>query len=369
MKIISRYILAEFLQPLLFIVAAFVGLYVIAQLVDEMRMFVSHHPPLSQIILYYTFRIPYFIIQVMPLSVLLAALLSLGQLARQNELIALRSCGISFRQVAMPILLAAVGIAAFVLIFDEIVIPITNPRAEYIKKVNIERKDDEAYYFRREHITRSLAGQRIIYIKRFDALAGKMEDVIYFEMDANMNILRRLDAPYAHWVSPFWIFENGVERTFGPGGEIIALDAFKKIELNLKESPREFINEEKDAQQLLSMPARELQKRIRTLKEAGINPNKEEVNFHLKFSFPFANVILALLGISLPFIFPSGRRALVGAAIGFVITLVTGFFYIGFIAIGTSLGNNGTLSPVLSVWLANIVFGTLGLWLIRQART
>ena len=52
-----------------------------------------------------------------------------------------------------------------------------------------------------------------------------------------------------------------------------------------------------------------------------------------------------------------------------MITLVTGFFYIGFIAVGTSLGNNGTLSPVVSVWLANVIFALLGFWLIRRARS
>jgi lipopolysaccharide export system permease protein len=369
MKIISRYLLTEFLRPLIFILVAFVGLYVIAQLVDEMRMFVNNHSPLMMAIFYYAYRVPYFMIQVMPLSVLLSALLSLGQLARQNELIAMRSCGISFGQVARPILLASLGLVALVLIFDEVIIPYTNPRAEYIKRINIEHKVDDAYNTQRDQITRSLPGNRVIYMRHVDATAGKMEDVIYLELGPAMNIKRRVDARLAHYVMGEWIFERATERLFSDDGQVAGYRTFASEGLNFREAPREFIRDEKDTHQLLSMPMRDLLNRIRVLKEAGSSTAKEEVNYHLKWAFPFANFVLALLGVGLPFIFPSGRRALVGAAIGFVITLITGFFYIGFIAVGTSLGNNGTLSPVVSVWLANVIFAILGFGLMRKARS
>jgi lipopolysaccharide export system permease protein len=369
MKIISRYLLSEFFQPLMFIVLAFVGLYIIAQLVDEMRMFVNHRAPITMIVLYYTYRIPYFMVQIMPVSILLSALLALGQLARQNELIAMRSCGLSFYQVVFPILVASLGIVAMVLVFDEVIIPYTSPRAEYIKRVNIEKKVDDSYMYRRDQITRSLSGNRVVFMRHLDAQAGKMDDVIYLQLSSTMNIVRRIDADQGHYENGSWIFENGTDRSFDEQGQVLTFVKFKTLPLEFYDPPREFIREEKDTHQLLAMPMRELQRRIHVLKEAGSSTSKEEVNYHLKWAFPFANFVLALLGVSLPFIFPSGKRALVGAAIGFVITLVTGFFYIGFIAVGTSLGNNGTLSPVVSVWMANVVFAGLGFWLMRKARS
>lgn len=367
MSIISRYLIKEFFKPLLFIVVVFVGLYIVAQLVDEMRSYVSHHPPASMIIFYYLYRIPYFAVQVMPLAVLLSALLSLGQLARHNELIALRGCGFSFAQVAAPILTAAALIVAGVIAFDELVIPLTNPRADFIKKVKIEKNADQSYLYQRERVTRSVSGQRIIYMRRLDALAGRMEGAILLDIGPDLNLRRRIDAPQARWQDGRWVFENGWLREFDAEGNISAFQSFHELAVAIKESPRDFIREEKDSHQLLSMSMRDLQHRIRLLKEMGTPSSQEEVNYHLKLAFPFANFILALLGVALPFIFPSGRRALVGAAIGFVITLVAGFFYIGFIAVGTSLGNNGTLSPVISVWLANIIFLAIGIWLMRKA--
>lgn len=369
MKTLNRYLLSEFFKPLLFILMVFVGLYVIAQLVDDMRSFVEHKPSVTVVVLYYLYRIPYYTIQVMPLSLLLSVLLSLGQLARQNELIAMRTCGISFTRVAAPLLAVSLCLVGVVMIFDEMVIPATNPKAEYIKKVKIEGKPDQQFAYQRDRVTRSTSGNRVLFMNKLDALAGRMEGVIYLELEPPMRVLRRLDAPSAVWDDGQWLFENGVIRDFDSEGMLSAFRAFTRYGIPFKESPREFVREEKNSNQLLSMTMRDLRRRIRLLKELGINPAEEEVNYHLKIAFPFANFVLVLLGISLPFIFPSGQRALVGAAIGFVITITTGFFYIGFIAVGTSLGNNGTLSPVVSAWASNVIFGALGLWMMRKART
>jgi lipopolysaccharide export system permease protein len=369
MNTLFRYILKEFWKPLVFTCICFVGIYTIAELVDEMPGFVSHHAPVILILLYYIYRIPYFLIQTLPLSILLSTLFSLGQLARNNELIAMRSCGISFYRITAPILLTAALAVAGVLVFNELVIPFTNPRAHHIKTVNIEGKVDQSFQFQRDWVTRSVSGNRILHIRHLDALEGRMSDVILLEVGPRMTVTRRLDAPLAHWTGRQWIFENGVLRDFGADGSVTAFQKFNQIGISFKELPQDFIRQEKDADQMLSMTLKELRYQIQLLRETGSDPRKEEVNFHLKIAFPFANLILAILGVSLPFIFPTGRRAVIWAAIGFVITIITGFFYIGFIAVGTSFGKNGMLPPLLSVWIANILFAILGMVFISRAKS
>lgn len=368
MSTLSRYLLKEFFKPLVFTILVFLGLYIISQLVDEMRTFVNHHPSPSLIILYYFYRIPYFLVQILPLSCLLASLFALGQLARHNELIAMRSCGIGFYQVAFPILAAVLLMVGMVMIFNEVVIPYTNPRAHHIKRVNIEHKADQSFRSRRDGVTRSASGRRILHIKHLDAWAGHMFDVILLELGPGQTIKQRLDAPRGRWLEGQWIFEDGVMRRFNSKGMVTEFKKFESLSLPFKEAPLDFIREEKDSDQLLAMTLKELRYRINLLKETGSDPRNEEVNFHLKLSFPFANFILTLLGVSLPFIFPTGKRAMLWVAVGFVLTLLTGFFYIGFIAVGSSFGKNGTLPPLLSVWIANIIFGLLGLYLMRKAQ-
>ncbi|MCD4812577.1 LPS export ABC transporter permease LptG [bacterium] len=369
MKIISRYITKEFLKALLFTIMVFVGLYVIAELVDDMRSFVNHKPSISLVILFYLYQIPYFMVQVLPLAVLLSTLFSLGQLGRNNELVALRACGVSFLKIAMPILITALSIVGMVMIFNEIVIPYTNPRAYHIKRVNIEHKSDETFRYRRDWLTRSVSGRRILHTQHLNAQTGKMFDVMLLKLDKKRDIIERLDAPQASWKDGHWIFQNGTLRAFDDSGAVNRYLKFDEYKIPFRESPIDFIRQKKDDDLMLATPIKELQTQINLLREMGTDPRAEEVNYHLKIAFPFSNFILALLGVALPFIFPTGRRAIVGTAIGFVITIVTGFFYIGFIAVGTSFGKNGTLPPFLSVWIANFIFLGLGVFLITKAKS
>jgi lipopolysaccharide export system permease protein len=369
MNTLDRYLLREFFQALLFTVLVFVGLYVIAEMVDDMRGFVEHRPAVTLIVLYYAYRLPYYLVQVMPMAVLLSALFSLGQLGRHNELIALRSCGVSFLRIARPILTAALILVGVVLLFIEAVMPATTPRARHIKRVNIERKADDSFQYRRDWITRSVAGNWILQARHFDALAGHMSGVIVVHLTADRRVEERIDAETGAWLNGEWRLEKGVRRVFSPEGEVREFYRFEVYEWKVREQPREFIRENKEEDQLLSMPLKELRYQIKLLREMGSDPRTEEVNFHLKIAFPFAIFILALLGVALPFIFPTGQRALVWTAIGFVVTIVTAFFYIGFIAIGSSLGKNGTLPPLLSVWIANLLFAGLGAWLMSKAKT
>lgn len=369
MKILSRYVLKEFLLPLGFIVIAFVGLYIIAQLVDDMRSFVEHKPALALVLLYYLYQAPYYAVQVLPMAILLSSLFSLGQLARHSELMAMRACGLTFDQITRPILVAALALVGLVLIFNELVLPWTNPRAHQLKSVAIEHKMDAFGGNTRARITRTASGNRVLYTQFLDAANGAMAGVTMLELGPDQQVTRRLDAPYAHW-NPFGdcVLSNGWERTFDADGQVVHAAPFITLPVRFRESPRDFIQSEKDSHQLLSMPLKELLDRIRLMKETGANPREELVNLHLKLAFPFANLVLALLGVALPFVFPSGQRAILWAAIGFVITLLTGFFYIGFVAVGSSMGKNGTLPPLLAVWIANLLFGALGLWMMRRAQ-
>ncbi|MBN1595723.1 LptF/LptG family permease [candidate division FCPU426 bacterium] len=369
MRIISRYVLAEFFKALCFTSMVFVGLYVIAKLVDDMRTFVTHHPSFTLIFLYYMYVLPFIFVQVLPLAVLLSVLFSLGQLGRHNELSAMRSCGISFHRIALPILSAALMLVGVVLVFNEIVIPYTNPRAHHIMRVNIKQKSDEFFRFHRDWVTRRLSGNRILHTRYLDALSGQMQDVILLQLGSGGFITQRVDAPSAYWKDKHWIFENGTLRYFDEQGQVVHYDNFATYALPFREAPGDFIRQQKEEDQILATPMKELYQQIRLLREMGSDPRLEEVNLHLKIAFPFANFVLALLGVAIPFLFPTGQRAIVWTAIGFVITVVIGFFYIGFIAVGTSFGKNGTLSPVVSVWIANCLFGLLGAFMISKVRS
>jgi lipopolysaccharide export LptBFGC system permease protein LptF len=99
------------------------------------------------------------------------------------------------------------------------------------------------------------------------------------------------------------------------------------------------------------------------LKKKGVNYTEQLVEYHLKFSFPCANFIMALLAAP----FATRIRRTSDTVLGFCICLLVAFIYVGFIQVGRALGGGGLLSPFWSVWIANLVFAVLGFWGIYKA--
>jgi lipopolysaccharide export system permease protein len=161
-----------------------------------------------------------------------------------------------------------------------------------------------------------------------------------------------------------------VERTFGPDGEELTLRHFSRWPIPMAEKPRDFmVDSDKKEQDLLQLPVSELSELIEVLKQTGSDFRKELVCLHLRISYPFSCLILGLLGASLPFLFPSGRRSLSGAAFGIAVSIGCSMVYLVFIQIGLSLGKSGNLPIVLSAWLGNLIFlgvGSYCMWRVNR---
>jgi lipopolysaccharide export system permease protein len=99
---------------------------------------------------------------------------------------------------------------------------------------------------------------------------------------------------------------------------------------------------------------------INQLKKSGADYQKEMVELHLKVSFPFACVVLVLLGV--PTGWGLGKWSSVATSIG--ICLLVAFGYVGLIRVGQALGESGVLTPFLAGWMANILFTGIGLWML-----
>ena len=84
---------------------------------------------------YFALKIPGVSYQIVPLAVLMATLLTLGLLSRNNEITAIRSCGISLPWIASPFLTFAVLMSLVLLLFSSTVIPLATNKAEEIRVI------------------------------------------------------------------------------------------------------------------------------------------------------------------------------------------------------------------------------------------
>jgi lipopolysaccharide export system permease protein len=371
MKKLDRYILGEFIAPLALVVLGLAGLVLMVQVVDTLPRLREWHAPAQDIILFHVFQFPYLATQVLPVGVMLATLVALGGLARSSELAAMGAGGVSRLRIARPLLITGFVVSLALFAVSETVVPAASARSRYIQKVQIEKRDVDYDVPWRNHMAKNLSGGRQLYARDFDAQAGRMQGVVVAQYEGSLP-RRRLDAETAEWQpkSKAWLLKAGVERIFNEQGLELSVRRFKEWPEDLGASPRDFmVDSDKREQDLLQMSIVQLWDIIQRLKETGADYRKELVCLNLRISYPFSCLILALLGAGLPYLFPTGRRAMAGAALGLVVSLGCGMLYLVSIQVGISLGKSGTLPILLAAWMGNIVFasaGALVLWKVNR---
>jgi lipopolysaccharide export system permease protein len=356
-RIHDRYVLGDFWRNVAIGLLAFTVIYVTVDLTEEINNFVDNHARFTDAVLYYVFKIPWILVLVMPVSVLLATVFSLGRLSKQNELTAFISSGTPLARIALPIIVSAFLLSLAVMAFGEYVIPDANRKSYRIKHVVImkEAQDTDTRY--RTNVHYQGEGGRTYYAESYDILLKALVNPILYEYRNGM-LHRRIDAKKAYWDGAEWVFVDGAVREFLPQGEKVT--PFDKLPVKgLAERPEDFAKEEIAPEE---MNSRQLSAYIAKLARSGGPVDKYRVDFYFKFSFPFTNLIFALIGAALA----SAKRK-PSMATGFGLTLLISFTYYGVLRIGQGLGHSGAIDPFFGAWMGNIVFIVIGGCLLYRA--
>ena len=105
MKLLDYYIVRRFLTNLIFALSAFVVIFVIVDLVEHIDLYIDRNVPTVAIVLLYVYFLPFIVVMSMPVGVLLASLFCTGQMAKYNELVAMKATGISIYRILLPMLI------------------------------------------------------------------------------------------------------------------------------------------------------------------------------------------------------------------------------------------------------------------------
>ncbi len=132
MMILKKYVLFLFLRVYLLTATGLIGIFLIVDFFERVDEFMAKNAPLIDLASYYVYKIPFVTNYMAPQAVLLATVITLASLAKQNEFTAMKACGISVTGITFPIIGASVLIALLVLVCSEFVSPITNQKMNYI---------------------------------------------------------------------------------------------------------------------------------------------------------------------------------------------------------------------------------------------
>jgi lipopolysaccharide export system permease protein len=359
MKIIDRYIIRQFLVSFVFGLIAFIFIFVIANMMENLDDFIDANAPTKVIVEYYIAFIPEIVKFMIPMAVLLAALFITGRLSAQNELAAIKSTGVSLYRMMAPFLFITLLISLISVYFNGWVVPYANQKKFYIERMHLNRSVST---IERYNILFQEGRRRIVSINYYDPQAKCAQRVSIQDFDnKDMTILRhRYDALQMQWIQPQeentqkggWVLLHGTARSFIDSTQTLAsFDSLKVGKLTL--TPAEIEKKQRTPDEMNYI---DLQEFIESQKLAGQDVARWLVEYHFKLAFPFASMIMVLFAV--PF---ASSRPRTGAALGIGIALAVAFIYLIFMKASQVFGYNGDLNPFLTAWLANIIFLLAGI--------
>jgi lipopolysaccharide export system permease protein len=356
-KKIDRYIVKQFLQTVLFGLAAFLLIFVIIDMMENLDDFIDQNVANSIIVQYYIVFIPEITRLMLPVAVLLAALFTVGKMETTNELTAIKAGGVSFYRFMIPFIATAFIISLFSIYFGGYIVPMANKHKVYIEQKHMKKDlitaGNNIYFQDSEN--------RIVTISYYDVEDGEANRVSIqeFSPDDITNMVHRYDANKMRFdsSSSSWVLLNGIERTFKDSTE--TAEYFTSTSLNqLNFRPRDVIMKQRKPQE---MTLDELKDFAINLQRAGNDPTRTWIEYHSRIAFAFTSFIVVLFG--LPFSINKRRG---GLAIQFGISILITFVYLVFLKIVEAFGKNGVLDPVVTAWFANILFFAAAVYYIYR---
>jgi LPS export ABC transporter permease LptG/LPS export ABC transporter permease LptF len=358
-RLLDRYVFAGYARVFLLCAAALVGLFHVSTFIDLSDEVLRGDANWGQLFWHLWFATPQALYYVLPMSVLLATLVTVGLLTRNSELIVMKACGISLYRISLPLFLAAASVAAAEGWMQETLLGPANYRAEAIRHV-IRGGSPETFDVLRRRWVAARNGE-IYHFGYFDPRTRTLVDLDTYRIDyATGALASRAHAARAAFSDArgAWLATDGWRRGFT--GETVTLAPITEELIDI-EAPSYFSMQTPDPD---FMNYVELTDHIGRLERGGFDMTRQRVALERKLAFPLATLIMALIGI--PFATTTGNR---GAMYGIGVGLVLAFSYWGALSVFGAMGAATLMTPLLAAWAPNLLFSSGAAWLLLTVRT
>jgi lipopolysaccharide export system permease protein len=334
--ILDRYIIRKFIGTYFFALLLIIGIVIIFDISEKIDDFVDKNAPLNEIIFnYYANFIPYFMNTFSSLFVFITVIFFTSKLASNTEIIAILAGGVSFKRLMYPYFISASFIAIFSLLLNLFIIPPANKgrldfEAKYIKK-QFQNENRNMHY----------------QISPGTFIKGH-------------TLESKLSAETAIWDSTktLWKLNNYVLRKFVHGSEIVSTG--KSLDTAIVITVNDFYRRKNVVESLNYI---QLNKLIKMQKMRGDQMVKYAlIEKNTRFAIPFSAFILTLIGVSL-----SSRKRRGGIGMNIGIGLALGFSYILFMRFSQMFVYTDTLPPFIALWLPNVIYAVIAVFLYRIA--
>ncbi len=407
MKILEKYILKENFKPFTISLVVITFVMLLDKVLDLLNLIIEKHLDFPTIVNVFGLSLPFMLALSIPMAVLMASIISFGRLSTDNELTAFKSCGINIYRLIKPTVIAAFFISLFMIYFNNEILPNTNhklknlliqihykrPATEIkpgifnkIKDLTIFVKDREndimkgmliydnkdtrfprvisaktgkiilgnggnslkAILFNGEMIEQDKKDHGKVQVRKFKRFVMNLPDLGYKmnDLDSNYRGDREM-------TSQMLLDKIQERKELISKSNLRITDLKKKLNKVVKDSLN--YQKAKKIKSLNNMISMEKSK----IKSHKVRINEFEVEYHKKFAIAFACLIFVLIGIPVGIMTKTS-----GIGTSFSVSSIVFLFYYSSLVGGEELADRGFMSPFLSMWIANFVFGVLGIFLV-----
>ena len=356
----DTYVLRQFVQTFLFGVLAFITIYVVVDLIENLETYTDRNLDFGTILRYYLYYTPEIVKLVAPIGMLLAGLFTFGRLDSTHELTAMRAAGRSIRRIAAPLLFFGFVVSCGLVYFNGWVVPQANAARFEIDRQYLGRNMVGGasntflrvsptlnlqidYYDREAGIAHTVSLERtdsnaLLVTPILDTTGGYPriagEDTVH-----SLAIVERIDASRMVYdtTTGIWKMLEGVARNMRDPKQVVATPFAERELPGLKLTPESLFLSQQLSEE---MTAPEVREKIVREEMGGRDVAIQWVNYYSIFAYPFAAFVVVLFGVP----FSSAQRK-GGAAVPIALTALISAVYLIFIEVSKTLSVTAGFSP------------------------
>ncbi len=377
MRKLDVYLIREHISPFFGGLAVLTLIFLLSRIYQLLELLIKKGIPYLQVVEVFGLSLAFILAMTVPMSVLVAAIVAFGRLSGDLEILAMKSSGISFKRLLLAPLSAAFVVFLLMSLFNNTVLPEANHRLRNLL-IDIHRKKPVGQI--RPRVFVNFQGY-LVYVERKDDRTQELFGVS-IEEPRDDGSIRFIFAKYGIVEAStdeyilLRLRDGEIHEAIGRKGEGYRRITFKEhlvkipVSSELVRKERKYRSDREMSALMLLEKARKVKREMEEAESEGEKMRRKLlkrryysllVEVHKKFSMPFAAVVFILLGASLAVISKKG-----GYETAFGLSFPVFTLYYVLLVGGENLADRGILVPWLAMWIPNILFLLLSIFLVRK---
>ncbi len=356
---LDRYIIRNYLTTFVFVLGVFTLISMAIDFSDKVQSFIEKPCTLKNIVVdYYAGWIFHMASLILPVYTLVAVVFFTSRLAFNSEILSILNAGVSFRRLMRPYLIAGGTVALFHLTLNHFVVPKLNKSRLWFEHTFVWTDQEKG---RTANVHFLTSPDTKVFIRGYNK-NNKTANGLRLERFEGSRVISILEADNATWTDSTsrWTIPNYSVRTFDGLRE-----GYKRfttpLDTMINLSPQDFVFYQNQNQE---MTTTELRAEINRSRSRGLtNSRSYEIEMHRRTADAATNIILTIIGLAV-----AGRKVRGGMGLHLALGIGIGALFILLSKFAVSFASSGTVPVALGMWIPNIVFGTVALWLASKAQ-